>query len=146
MRPQGTPLGLLMPCRPQSHSRPVTLGEQSLRMQMLSCEAQGQTWAVAWADVQDPRQVGEGLGRLVQALQTNVSAAALEASAFAPAGATPNPHSRRVGLRGNAPDGRQLWAETAVFSHATLLFQVTVIAPHPVQSSQVLFDSLKLGS
>lgn len=115
-------------------------------MQMLSCEAQGQTWAVAWADVQDPRRIAEGLNGLAKALQANVAAATGVDSDFRPPGATPNAHSRRSSFSGSAPDGRKLWAETAVFNHATVLFQVTVIAPQPVQSAQVLFDSLKLGT
>ena len=50
VRPEGAPLVALMPCKPERAEREVSLlgpGQPVVRLQMMSCEVQGRTYAVA---------------------------------------------------------------------------------------------------
>lgn len=50
VRPEGAPLVALMPCKPERAEREVPLlgpGQPVVRLQMMSCEVQGRTYAVA---------------------------------------------------------------------------------------------------
>lgn len=51
IRPAGSPLLALMPCKPDQAERPAPLGDTPVTLHMLSCEAGGLTFAVAWAEL-----------------------------------------------------------------------------------------------
>ena len=70
LRVDGTPLQALMPCKPDTASRPVPLGGAGtapVELHMHSCEAGGLRFAVAWADVGQPAQVAPALAAWRQA-------------------------------------------------------------------------------
>lgn len=67
LRPEGTPLQALMPCKPEVAQRTVPLGEPSTELHMHSCEAGGYTFALSWADVGDPVRTPEALNQLRRA-------------------------------------------------------------------------------
>lgn len=63
-RVDDTPLQALMPCKPESATRPVPLagaGAAPVVLHMHSCEAGGLRFAVAWADMGQPAQVPAAL-------------------------------------------------------------------------------------
>ncbi|MCV0439529.1 MAG: hypothetical protein K5880_12930 [Hydrogenophaga sp.] len=54
LRPEGTPLQALMPCKPESAARAVSFdGAAPVELHMHSCDTGGLTFAVAWADMGD---------------------------------------------------------------------------------------------
>ena len=61
LRPQGTPLEALMPCKPESATRPVPLLGTPVPLHMHSCDAGGLTFAVAWAELAEASQAQEAL-------------------------------------------------------------------------------------
>lgn len=70
LRPEGTPLQALMPCKPEVAQRPVPLAGPSATpstLHMYSCDTGGITFAVSWADVGEPGRTGEALALLRRA-------------------------------------------------------------------------------
>ena len=66
VRPAGSGITLLFPCKPDSHARQVQLGPHSVRLELHACTAAGTTWALAFADMGDPARVGPALAGVAQ--------------------------------------------------------------------------------
>lgn len=144
IRADGTPVSLLLPCRPALHARSLTLAGQQVSMHMRSCEADGAIWAVAWVDMPDPHHVGPAIRHLQKTLGDRLSAAVLAETAFQPPGATPNEHATHVLLQGRASDGRSVWSSSAVFARATTVFQVSVLASRSMtEAAGVSLESVR---
>lgn len=61
LRPEGASLAALMPCKPETATRPVPLLGQPTELHMYSCETAGLTFAIAWAQLNDTSQVRTAL-------------------------------------------------------------------------------------
>ncbi len=72
LQPEGTGVSVLFPCKPDRHARPVLLLKQKVTMEMLVCEAGGVTFALSFADTQDPAAVGASLDELRRVAVGNV--------------------------------------------------------------------------
>ncbi len=53
VRAEGAPVQALMPCKPDRAEREVPLGGLNAKLHMLSCDAGGLTFALAWVDAGD---------------------------------------------------------------------------------------------
>lgn len=145
-RPAGSGLSVLFPCKPASHGRRVSLGSDAVRLELHACTAAGTTWAVAFADMQDPARVGPALTELLTAAANNLSAAAPRVLALKVEGATPNPASRRVQFQGRMPDGRAVAEQVAVFAKGTRVFQATALGEKlDPEAAESFFGSLRLA-
>ena len=139
-------VGLLFPCRPLQHDRRVPLAGAAERLTLQSCEAGGQVWALASANLVDPARLSTALDELAQAAAANVAAVPAQ-QAFQVPGATPHPGSRRLRLEGRRPDGQPARMEVALFVHGTHVYQATVLGQTvPAEAAAVFFDSLRAGS
>lgn len=118
----------LFPCKPVSQTRRVRLGPDTVRLELHACSADAATWAVAFAELDDPARVGAALVALRDAAALNLSASRAQPRALQIAGATPHPASQRVQLQGRMPDGRRAGAAVAVFARGTRVFQATVVS------------------
>jgi hypothetical protein len=150
LRPEGTAVELLMPCRPAQQARQVTLAGEPRRLSLLVCTAGGQTWGFASTDVGDPAQVGLVLEALLAAAAANIQADPPAAGApsrpIAVPGATPNGASRRTLLVGQMPDGAAVQSQVAVFAYGTAVHQATVIGPAAGQvEAETFFAGLRVG-
>lgn len=135
------------PCKPTSQTRAVALGGETLTMTLASCSAQGLTFGLVQADLDDPARVTPALIALRAALAANLEAQEVRSAAFAPNGATPNAQALRVRLAGRARDGAAIDAEAAFFAHGMRVYQATVLgAKPPAQVIEVFFDNLRLGA
>ena len=74
IRPDGTALSLLMPCKPDKAQRVVPLGGVPAELMLLSCDAGGVTFAVSVADVGDPSKVPAALAQWQNATLANIKA------------------------------------------------------------------------
>lgn len=145
-RPAGSGLSVLFPCKPTSHTRRVNLGPDAVQLELHACTAGGITWAIAFADVQDPARVGPALTELRTAAANNLSAAPAQTLALKVEGATPNPASQRVQFQGRMPDGRVVTEQVAVFAKGTRVFQaVTLGEKLDAEAADSFFASLRLG-
>lgn len=153
VRPPGSQLLLLFPCKPSAQQRQVPLAGQPVLLTLHACSAGGQTWGLAVADVADPARVAPTLAALSAAATANIGAAPPKiapfadpsASSIAVRGATPNPGSQRLLLHGKLPDGTGVTLHAAVFAHGTQVFQASVLGKQfAAETADVYFDSLRI--
>lgn len=145
-RPAGSGLAVLFPCKPASHARRVSLGPDTVRMELHACTAAGVTWAVAFADLEDPARVGPALTELRTAAAANLAAAPAQRLELKVEGATPNPASQRVQFQGRMPDGRAVTEQVAVFAKGTRVFQAVALGDKlDAEAAATFFDSLRLA-
>jgi hypothetical protein len=146
VRPDDSGLTVLMPCRPTPQQRRVPLAGNAVTLALHACSADGQTWGLAIADVEDPARVGAALTELRQSAAANVSAGAAARMPLRVAGATPQPASERVAFEGRLPDGKPVQAQLAVFAQGTRVFQVTALGERlPAEAADTFFGSIRLA-
>jgi hypothetical protein len=144
VRPQGSGLMLMFPCKPVSHARSVALAVGQVTLQLSACKAGGSTWALAVADVAEPARVGPALAELDAAAARNLGATQVRPLPLKIDGATPNPASRRVLIDGRLPDGRAVTEQVAVFAKGTQVFQATVLGERvDAEAAEIFFASLR---
>lgn len=127
LRPEGSGLQLMLPCRPTTQARSVSLAGRSVKLSLLACSAGEQTWALAFADVGDPAVVAAALDELRTSAARNLGAEVQAARPLDVPGATPNPGSQRFAVDGRLPDGSAVQEQAAVFARGTLVFQATAV-------------------
>lgn len=137
--PEGSGISVTFPCRPDRQARAVMLAGDRVSMEMLSCSADGATFALAFADVADPAKVGGALDSLEHAAVANVEGTAPRAVTFALRGMTPNDHTIRLDVDGHFPDGTVVHEHAAFFSHGLRLYQASVIGAKPAPEAVETF-------
>ena len=144
VRPEGGGLTLLMPCRPDSQVRLVSLVSTQVRLALHACSAGGVTWGLAFADLADPAKVGAALDELRASAMKNVDAAGSTSLPLRVDGATPNDASQRVQFTGRMPDGRTVTEQTAVFAKGTRVFQAVALGQSlEPEAAATFFGSLR---
>lgn len=144
-QPDGWPLAVAMPCKPSSAQRQVALAGRPVALRLLSCTADGHTFAVASADTGDPAQVGPALQALAASAQANLRATVVAEQPAAVPGMTPHAAALRWRLRGQLPDGRAVAEQMQVFAHGTRVYQATVVGPEADDARSVpFFDALRV--
>ena len=142
--PEGSELGVSFPCRPDRHSRTVTLAGAKLQMEMLACSAAGATWAVSFFDVADPARVSTALTEWRAAAVANVQAAAPQAAPVQIRGMTANEQAARLAFAGTLPDGAAVQEHAVFFVRGLRVYSATVIGAKPApQAVEVFFSGLK---
>lgn len=143
VRPPGAGVGVQLPCKPSVFARDLVLQGVTVRWHLLSCSAEGLTWALAYGELSDPALVAPALQTLHAAAQRNLGAETAVSVFWSPPGATPNVHAKRVRMRGNFPDGRPVVEELAVFARGTSVYQASVLGPEVApEAAEVFFASL----
>lgn len=134
-----------LPCKPQLHERRVPMAGGTVRLSLLACDAGGQTWGLASADLVDPARHAPAMDELAAAAAANVAATATRMP-LQVAGAMAHPGSRRLHLQGRRPDGQAVQMHMALFVHGTRLYQATVLG-QTVQSdvADAYFGSLRVA-
>lgn len=144
VRPAGTRLLAMFPCKPTAQVRQLQLAGQTVALSLHACAAAGWTWGLAHGDMQDPTLLGAALNELSSTAAANIGAAATQPLALQVPGATPHPASTRLHLAGRRPDGQALQMQMAVFSHGTRVFQTTVLGERePGELAASFFDGLR---
>lgn len=146
VRPAGTAVVALMPCRPTASTRTVPLAGQAVRLSMLACKAQDMTWALAAADVGDPARVAAALAALRESVLANLEGNVVGSEPAPVRGATPGAQAARVRVAGRKPDGSVANGQFVVFAHGSQVFEAVVIgAAVPEAAAGTFFDSLRVG-
>ncbi len=146
VRPEGTRLSLLLPCKPDKAQKVMPLGAQSTTLSMLGCDAGGVTFAVAVADLGDASKAGEVLAGWQSVALANMKAAAGTAQSMPlkVAGASPEPAAIRVSASGQRADGTLVQGQAAYFASGTQVFQAVMYAPAiEPDVAETFFASLK---
>jgi len=144
IRPDGSGAELMMPCKPNGTVRQLAWAGAPATLTLLACEAGDVTWALAFADVQDPARVGEALQALLAAARRNVAGSEPRAMPLVVHGATPHADSQRVAFDGQLPDGRAVREQVAVFAKGTRVFQATAVGDRlPEDATETFFGALQ---
>lgn len=150
----GASLKAQLPCKPERAERQVPLTAAGLRLQLLSCEAGGLTYALAWAHT-DPAQPSEPpallLDRWQQAGWASLRQTVAE-GAPAPAGwsAWPLRLAQAQSLRawqgpGQDHRGQALQARQVYLAHGGVVYQAAVYGPRlPAEAVAPFFEALTL--
>jgi hypothetical protein len=148
VRPAGSAMLALFPCKPASHARPVALAGRTVSLTLYACTAGETTYALAFADVGEPGQVRAALAELKSSAWANVRAATPVATQpIQLPGMTPNPEATRWRVPGQLPNGQAVQEAGAVFARATMVYQATVIgATLDEQATQTFMEALRAAS
>lgn len=145
--PEAQGLELMFPCRPETQTRQVQLPGlkgDPVRLHMLTCEANGNTWALSYFDAGTPERWRDALAAWQTALQNNLHAVSTSKITKGPdqrmglqplqiPGATPHPDAntwwakgeRPVNLKETEPVGVRVWH----FTKGLWVFQASVWSP-----------------
>lgn len=147
LRVDSTPLRALMPCKPETATRPVPLGGASAaptELHMHSCEAAGLRFAVAWADLMPSAEGAPALAAWRQA--------SLQAIRVAPNDATDWPLTlpgadtvQGVQAQGTDPQGQPVQTRAVYFAQGARVYQAAVYGPRlPDEVLDAFFGGLQL--
>ncbi len=142
VRPEGSALGFLLPCKPDKAEKTVPLGGQPAAMQLLGCDAGGATFAVAVADVGEVARVPAVLAEWQAATLANMKAGAPQVAPLKLKGAV---QPVLVTAEGRRADGSAVTGRAAYFAHGTQVFQAVMYSGKlEADAAETFFSSLKL--
>ena len=128
-------LTITLPCKPDHATRKVELAGTPVDLSMVGCEADGATFAVSYATLADPAQVGVALTHWRSAMLARLGGAQATDAPFAPRNALPLPQSVRTAAQGRAADGQAVTAQAVWFARPVgpqmRLYHAVVYAPKP---------------
>lgn len=153
VRPEGTRLSLLLPCKPDKTQKTVPLGGPATPLSMLGCDADGATFAVAVAELADAAQAAPVLAQWQALTLAHLKAGPAGAGAGPGAtelrplqvpGAAAKPAPVATQSLGQRADGRAVTAYAAYFAQGKQLFQVVLYADQArPDAAETFFSSLK---
>ncbi len=141
-------VSLMFPCKPVRQQRTLELEGRALRMVMEVCDAGDVSWALAYADAQDPAAVTALLRTLAGAAHVNLGAvpSAINPGAAPVPGATPSPAGGHFRIEGRLPDGQMVREELLVFAKGTWAVQVTALGRRlPAEAAATFIESVRAG-
>ena len=145
VRPEGSGLEAVFPCRPDRHERRVALAGAGVSMQMHVCEAAGLTFAISLVDVDAPDRVARVMTEMRALAVSNVGATDSTVAALQVPGMTPNPQAALLDARGRPVGAERLGLRAAFFSKGLRIFQATVVGADPsVEATQPFFAGLRV--
>lgn len=112
---------ITLPCKPDQATRQVELAGSSVELAMVGCDADGATFAVSHAALNDPALVGAALTHWRSAVLANLgpgAAAAAVNAPYTPQGVLPVPQSLRTTVQGQRGDGSAVTAQGVWFARA----------------------------
>ncbi|MFY7864346.1 hypothetical protein [Roseateles sp.] len=121
VRPAGSGVQALFPCKPQINVRPATPAEPS-SMGLAECKAADLSFSLAWADLSEPQMVTPALLQMRQSLAAKLQAPGTAGTAFQVPGMTPNPEAQVQVFSGASQT-----AHVAVFARGLRVYQVVVL-------------------
>ena len=139
-----TPIVALFPCKPERAARDVSLGDQTLNLNLLACDAGDAKFAVAYADTQDANKTGPLLASWKTVTLANMRATA-------PADVPVNIKgvaalaAKGVLANGVRPDGSAVALQAVWFASGTHIFQASIYSDvaRP-QAAETYFSGLRL--
>ena len=136
----------LFPCKPKTHERQIQLAANNVHWTLYECAADGLTWALGFADLQDPADVGAALQALRVSAAANLQASAARQLPLTLGGATPNPASAMLRIDGRLPNGQPVVEQVVIVAKGTRVIQATVLgAKLPDEPVDSFFSGLRLN-
>lgn len=126
VRPEGTALSLLLPCKPDKAEKQVPLGGKPTALRMLGCDAGGLTFAISAADVGDAAQVPVILLAWQQLTLANMNAAKADSTQALKLAGAPSAPAVWVKANGQRADGAPVVGHAAYFAQGATVFQAVI--------------------
>lgn len=144
VRPEGTQLGLLMPCKPDTVVKKVALAGQGRSLQLLGCDAAGLTFAVSSAEVADAAQIPTILTAWQQATLVNMKAAKADSVSNLKIKGTAGTPAVWVKATGKRADGTAVRGHAVYFAQGATVFQAVIYgADIKADVAETYFSGLK---
>ncbi|WP_298835525.1 hypothetical protein [uncultured Piscinibacter sp.] len=144
-QPEGSGIVAAFPCKPDRHARSVKLEVQTVRMEMLVCSVGEVSFALSFADLDDPARVPAALQELRALAVSNLASPGGETLPLQVPGMTPNPMAARIRLDGRRPDGTAMQEQAAFFVKGLRIYQATVLGKRvPIEAADTFLGSLRL--
>lgn len=146
VRPQGADLSVLLPCRPAEAVRQVRVADWHLALHLVSCEVQGEVFALAHAEVPSGASAVEVLGALREATAANLGAGK---GATVPAWRAPGLSTasalQHLQWHGTRPNGSTLILEAAYFAGRGRVYQASIVgSSSEPEVAEMFFSNLRL--
>lgn len=142
----GSDLQAVLPCRPGRYERAVEVDGLGLKMFMLSCQANGVTFALSTAETPDSSRVEGVLAALLSGARAGIHGSGAPVP-WQPAGATPYRNSASARLHGERPDRSAVVEEIAVFARGTRVYEAIAIGRTlQAAETQPFQDALRFSS
>jgi len=141
VRPEGTRLALLLPCKPDKAQKTVPLGGPATPLSMLGCDAGGATFAVAVAQLGDVAQAAPVLAQWQSLTLANMKAGPAQVAPLKIPGAAA---AVLVKAQGKRADGAVVEGQAVYFAQGAQAFQVVLYADRIApEVAETFFSSLK---
>lgn len=129
VRPEGTDLVLMFPCKPEQQTRALEApgAPANARMGLARCEAAELGFSLSWSDVPDPAQLTPALRQMREAVVAGLKLAVAEAQPLQLAGMTPSPEAQVLAL--GQPGAKGLHGRVAVFARGLRVYQLMMLGP-----------------
>ena len=142
VRPDGTRVAVLMPCKPDKAQRTVPMAGQPTALNLLSCDAGGVTFAVSVADVKDAAKTAAVLVQWQSATLTNIKAPPALGIAIKLPGLTSG--GVMVKATGQRANGQAVSSHAAYFAQGSQVFQAVIYADKIAPSvAETFFSGIK---
>jgi hypothetical protein len=145
VRPEGTFLVGLLPCKPDHGARVLPMGAKPLTITMMGCDANGATFTLAHVAVQDVNEATTVLTQWQAATLNTLRAQTLSAAPFALKGSSAQPAAVQVRALGVRPDGKPVSLQAVWFVAGGHVFQVAMYADQAQpEVAEAYFSGLRL--
>ncbi len=135
----------MFPCKPDHHSRRVTVAGVEGSMQLSSCTASDNVYALSHIDAGQADRVTPVLEALRKVAAENVGGPTTVKGAQPVPGMAPHPLAQRLTWRSVRADGSTIAAQAAFFTHGTQVYQATVVGTRlDAEATDAFFAGLKL--
>ena len=131
VRPDGAGVLALFPCKPEVERR------EPVRMGQAACKAEGKSFSLIWAELDDPSQVAPALQQMRDSLAARLQARAEPAQAVQIKGMTPNPQALQQGLHAERQQAR-----VAVFARGMRVYQAAMLG---AKSDEAAWETFLTG-
>ena len=146
VRPEGSPLVALFPCKPSQSERQISLEGLDLSVRLTSCEAGERVFAVTHVHAPAGIPATAVLRALRLAADRNVGSATMTEATLSVPGMSPDPLSGRFHWVGRREDGDVLDIETAFFSADQEAYQASIVGrSSEPEASEMFFSGLSLA-
>lgn len=145
VRPEGTRLALLLPCKPDKVQKSVALGGTPVLLTLTGCDAAGATFALAVADLGDAARAGPVLAQWQRLTLANMKAdQPVQPSQLKVPGSSAAVPPVLVTARGKRADGSAVSGQAAYFAQGSQVFQAVLYADKLAPgASETFFASLR---
>ncbi len=117
---------VLLPAKPASHTRPVTLGELNVEMHMTAAEADEMNFAVASAVIDDAAQRKRALAMMQQAMVKNIGGSIVQTKALT---LKDGAEATEIEARGTLASGRRMTLFARFAIKGSRVYQAVAIGP-----------------